>query len=144
MSKTNAIKNGLLFEGLNKIRELCALSNPGKKLFKYMKLYTNNDVPRAHGCKIPDDSFVDEKRKIIFIIEKKSQRVGGSVCEKIQTPDFKLWQYQRTFPQFRIVYIYILSDWFRLNCKAELEYLKYKKIPFFWNIEDCIGFIKSK
>jgi len=30
------------------------------------------------------------------------------------------------------VYIYCLSDWFKKNCKAELEYLEYKNIPVFW------------
>ena len=51
------------------------------------------------------------------------------MCEKIQTPDFKKWQYKRTFPDYTVIYIYCLSDWFENNCKAELEYLKYKKIP---------------
>ena len=68
----------------------------------------------------------------MFIVEKKFQQCSGSVCEKIQTPDFKIWQYSRTFPEFRIVYIYCLSEWFKENCPAELEYLEYKKIPVFW------------
>lgn len=35
------------------------------------------------------------------------------------------------FPKFNIIYIYCLSNWFIDNCKAELEYLKYKNIPIF-------------
>ena len=81
-----------------------------------------------------------------FIIEKKFQQCSGSVCEKIQTPDFKLWQYSRTFPDYTIIYIYCLSDWFKKNCKAELEYLDFKNIPYFWGIsetykDDIINFI---
>ena len=92
----------------------------------------DTNVPRAHGCKNPDECYIDEEDKKIFIIEKKCQQVRGSVCEKIQTSDFKVWQYSRTFPGYKVVYIYCLSDWFKENCKAELEYLAFKGVPVFW------------
>jgi hypothetical protein len=92
-----------------------------------MKDELDTSICKAHGCKNPDECFIDKNRKTIFIIEKKFQQVGGSVCEKIQTPDFKVWQYRRTFPLYQIVYIYCLSEWFKDNCKAELEYLQHKK-----------------
>lgn len=84
----------------------------------------------------------------MFIIEKKFQNVNGSVCEKIQTANFKLWQYSRTFPNYNIIYIYCLSDWFKTNCKAELEYLDLNNIPYFWGSsysykDDIINFILS-
>jgi len=101
-------------------------------LFNYMKKHINNDIDKGHGCKQPDECYIDEDKKNIFIIEKKFQQCSGSVCEKIQTPDFKIWQYNRTFPDFNIIYIYCLSNWFKTNCKAEIEYLNYKKIPVFW------------
>ncbi len=101
-------------------------------LFKYMNKQINKDIIKAHGCKNPDECYIDEELKNIFIIEKKFQQCGGSVCEKIQTPDFKLWQYSRTFPNYNIIYIYCLSDWFKENCKAELEYLDFKNIRYFW------------
>jgi len=115
-------------------------------LFKCMKKYIDENIKKAHGCKNPDECYIDENIKTIFIIEKKFQQVSGSVCEKIQTPDFKLWQYNRTFPEFNIVYIYCLSEWFKNNCEAEIEYLKYKKIPFYWGNsntykDDIINFI---
>lgn len=149
---SNTNKNGLPYELLtdlnteyeliskNKYSEIVEFKNSNKlfiksdksKFFKYMKKNINTKIPKAHGCKQPDECYIDEKNKIIFILEKKFQQVGGSVCEKIQTPDFKKWQYSRTFLEYEIVYIYCLSDWFRNNCKAELEYLEYKKIPYFW------------
>ena len=101
-------------------------------LFKCMKDELDTSICKAHGCKNPDECFIDKNRKTIFIIEKKFQQVGGSVCEKIQTPDFKVWQYRRTFPLYQIVYIYCLSEWFKDNCKAELEYLQHKKIAVFF------------
>ena len=101
-------------------------------LFKAMDKYVDKNTIKAHGCKNPDECYIDEQNMIMFILEKKFQQVGGSVCEKIQTPDFKIWQYSKQFPDFRIIYMYCLSDWFKENCKAELEYLKYKNIPVFW------------
>jgi hypothetical protein len=106
----------------------------------------NPTIKKAHGCKRPDECYIDEECKNIFIIEKKFQQRSGSVCEKIQTPDFKLWQYSRTFPDYTIIYVYCLSDWFKQNCIAELEYLDFKKIPYFWGSSetyknDIINFI---
>jgi hypothetical protein len=102
------------------------------KFFKGYNEYINNNIPKAHGCKNPDECYINEITKQIFIIEKKFQMVNGSVCEKIQTSDFKIWQYSRTFPNFKIIYIYCLSDWFKKNCIAELEFLKYRNVPVFW------------
>lgn len=101
-------------------------------LFSVMKDFMNHNVTKAHGCKNPDECYIDNINKHIFIIEKKFQQTSGSVCEKIQTADFKLWQYGRTFPYYKIVYIYCLSDWFKENCKAELEYLEEEDVPVFW------------
>ena len=105
-----------------------------KDFFKSMKYFNMIDtsIPKAHGCKEPDECYINYVNLSIYIIEKKFQQVNGSVCEKIQTSDFKLWQYGRTFPKFKIHYIYCLSDWFKNNCKAELQYLKEKKVPVFW------------
>lgn len=110
------------------------ISTNKSNLFKYMLLHNklNTKINNAHGCKNPDECYIDNILSNIFIIEKKFQQIDGSVCEKIQTIDFKLWQYQRLFPSFNIIYIYCLSEWFKKNCKAELEYLKIKKIPIFY------------
>tara|TARA_Y100000591_G_C21774263_1_gene667322 strand:- start:598 stop:1233 length:636 start_codon:yes stop_codon:yes gene_type:complete len=114
--------------------------------FKCMKDEINTDIKKAHGCKNPDECYIDKELKKIFIIEKKFQKRSGSVCEKIQTGDFKLWQYSRTFPNYTIIYLYCLSDWFKKNCIAELEYLDFKNIHYFWGNsktykDDIINFI---
>ena len=162
--KTN--KNGLPYEKITELKDYITLLEENKfykkinfkkndivfinvkkgQLFKYMEKHIDKTVKKGHGCKKPDECYIDEKQKKIFLIEKKFQQCPGSVCEKIQTPDFKIWQYNRTFPEFKIIYIYCLSDWFKKNCEAELEYLKYKKIPFFWGNNktykiDIINFI---
>jgi hypothetical protein len=106
-------------------------------LFKCIPEHLNT-IDKGHGCKQPDEYYIDDENKVIFFIEKKFQEVNGSTCEKVQTIDFKIWQYSRTFPTYKIVYIYCLSEWFKHNCKAELQYLKYKNVEVFWGYEnDC-------
>lgn len=118
-------------------------------LFKCLKDKVDTSMTPAHGCKNPDECFINNWDKQIIIIEKKFQQTSGSVCEKIQTSDFKLWQYGRTFPDYQIIYAYCLSDWFRENCKAELEYLTLKNVPVFWGSSptyktDMVNFILSQ
>jgi hypothetical protein len=91
----------------------------------------------AHGCRQPDEAYVDTARKKIVIIEKKFQEHGGSVCEKIQTGDFKRRQYQKMYPQFEVHYVYCLSSWFKKNCAAEIDDLEnYSNIPVFFGHDE--------
>jgi hypothetical protein len=103
-------------------------------VFKYMAANNNmtTSVKTMHGCKSFDGCYINEEAKIMFIKEDKYQQVGGSICEKIQTPHAKIWQLSRTFPSYEIVYMYVLSEWFRGNCEAELEYLEAHGYHVFW------------
>lgn len=160
-------KNGLLYETLSDLSEhltILKLQKFSQEIFfniyperifvrtkqsnflKYMNKFIDKTIEKGHGCKNPDECYIDLNLNNIFIIEKKFQQVSGSVCEKIQSPDFKIWQYSRMFPKFNIIYIYCLSEWFKQNCKAEIEYLDYKQIPIFWGNsktykDDIINFI---
>ena len=129
---SNTNKNGLPYEILTELNtEYTVIAEDS--FSKNVKFNTDDKIYKfTKQCKNPDECYIDETNNIIFIIEKKFQQVSGSVCEKIQTPHFKIWQYNRTFPKHKIVYIYCLSDWFKLNCEAALEYLKEQKIPVFW------------
>lgn len=118
------------------------------QLFRYMNNKMSHEFSKAHGCKQPDECFIDEESKYIFIIEKKFQQTSGSVCEKIGTPHSKIWHYSRTFPDYKIIYIYCLSDWFKVNCKCEIDYLAFHNYPYFWGNsetykEDIIDFITN-
>ena len=108
------------------------------QFLKYMEKgkKINKSIPKAHGCKKPDECYIDEENKKIFIIEKKFQQCSGSACEKIQTALFKKDYYGIMCPEYEIIYIYCLSDWFKTHCKAELEYLEYKKVPVFFGNSD--------
>lgn len=149
---SNTNKNGLKYEEITNLDDRIRIIKKNKfsdiikfigneksfiktkqaNFFKCMTDKINRNITEAHGCKRPDECYIDEKLKNIFIIEKKFQQILGSVCEKIQTPDFKIWQYSRTFPNYTIIYIYCLSEWFKKNCIAELEYLDLKNISYFW------------
>ena len=71
------------------------VSTKQSKFFKYMKDKMDKSIKHAHGCKRPDECYINVLNKKIFIIEKKFQQTSGSVCEKIQSPAFKLWQYSK-------------------------------------------------
>jgi len=150
----NTTKNGLSYEELTNLDDMFKVISTNKKLyykkiqfngttqifvqangsglFKYLESEKDDTVGDANGCKRPDECYIYEATKLLIIIEKKFQQRSGSVCEKIQSTDFKRWQYGRMFPGYRIKYIYCLSNWFKNNCKEELIYFKENGIRVFW------------
>ena len=112
----------------------------------YMGNRIDNNILSLHGAKNPDEVYIDEMNRIIFIIEKKNQNTSGSKCECIQTAVNKQRNYNRRIPTYNVVYIYCLSSWHRDNCQAELDDLNEDNIPVFWGNEqnyknDIIHFI---
>lgn len=104
---------------------------------KYLNDKQNKDIKPAHGCKNPDECYINEDTNTIYIIEKKFQQCSGSVCEKIQTGDFKRYVYSLLFPSYKIIYIYCLSDWFKINCPTELNILENKyNIPILFGSDE--------
>ena len=155
-SLSNRTNNGLNFEEFTSLEEYHQLidEKKGKLKYRVIKLPNNNfeyiyvkqghltkymgsigqlnNIEIGHGCKNPDECYINLERKKIFILEKKYQSCHGSAAEKLQTAPFKLKQYRDRFPNFQVYYIYVLSNWFGQNCKAELEYLQFKSINVFW------------
>lgn len=76
---------------------------------------------------LPDDSIFVFRNNTVFIIEKKTQKVAGSVDEKLQTCGFKLQQYKKLFAPLNkeVSYNYILNkDWFlKPEYKDVLDYI---------------------
>ena len=138
--------NKIKFNGTNRM----FIETPKKKLQNYMKKNNkmNTQIDIAHGCKQPDEAYIDEEKKLLIIIEKKFQQGSGSVCEKLQTAVFKREHYGELFPEYKIEYIYCLSNWFIKNCKAEIEFLNKNNFKIFFgkskeNIEQIIQFITN-
>ena len=103
------------------------------QLQKYMKYKGEmTDAPKMHGAKEPDQCYVNESNKNLFILEDKFQQTTGSVVEKIQTVNAKIDNYKEQYPTYNIKYIYCLSNWFKNNIQAELKFLEKHNIPIFW------------
>ena len=101
------------------------------KFQRYTEKYKDPNVKPAHGCKQPDKVYINQSTKKMYVLEMKYQTENGSVCEKLQTGVFKKQHYNKMFPGYQVEYIFILNNWFRDNCEAELEYLL-PRIPIFW------------
>lgn len=74
----------------------------------------------------PDEAFINEKNRTVYIIEKKFQSTSGSVDEKLATFPFKIYEYTKLLAPIRysIVYIYLLSSqWF--NVPKYRDYYNY-------------------
>ena len=85
---------------------------------------------------LPDEAIYLDKLKTIFIIEKKFQKVSGSVDEKLQTCVFKKKQYKKLFSplDINVEYIYVLSDWFTdKQYKDVLEFIQENGCHYFFN-----------
>ena len=163
---SNTNKNGLQYETLTELNDkfIKVKSTPYADLIKFnisdneyyktqktnfLKLMSkeiNSEVEILHGCKQPDECYIKLNPNIIFFIEKKFQNKAGSVCEKLQTAAAKIWCYENMYPNYKIVYIYCLSDWFKTKCKGELQFLDHIKCRYFWGSsktykDDIINFI---
>jgi len=92
---------------------------------------------------LPDNCIYVIVNNTLYIIEVKTQNVGGSVDEKLQTCDFKRQQYIKLLSQLNIEveYIYILSSWFKkpiykdvlnyiisVKCQYYFEYIPLQKL----------------
>lgn len=146
-SQTN--KNGLAFEQTTSLDD--ALVKAGYVVADY-QVYANGEkigmsVPKysfyreflePHGINyanynskkwLPDEAFVNERQKIVYIIEKKFQNVSGSVDEKLPNCYFKKMEYEKLCAPigYQVKYLHVLSDWF-LNPKYE-DILNYINNP---------------
>jgi hypothetical protein len=92
---------------------------------------------------LPDCSIFVIINNTLYIIEQKTQNVGGSVDEKLQTCDFKKKQYKKLLSRanIEVEYMYLLSDWFKnpryqdvldyiisVGCQYYFEYIPLQKL----------------
>lgn len=153
-SKTN--KNGLLFEQSTSL--VSSLVNSGfivtddevfsnnKFLgYTYNKHHFYSDFLSKKGINyegynsikwLPDDMFINEINKTVYIIEKKFQNSSGSVDEKLSTFQFKIYEYRKLLDpiNYKVQYIYLLSDWFKqYKYKDYFDYMKLNNCPYYFN-----------
>lgn len=103
----------------------------------YNRFLNNLNIQAVVSKKLlPDEAFVNEIKKTLYIIEKKFQHQSGSVDEKLQTCDFKLKQYKKLsqLKGYGAEYIFLLSDWFKQKqYKDVLEYINSVGCHYFFN-----------
>lgn len=132
-------ETGLTFERKTQLGDIPGYILKSKKNFKKemeTKGVYDANIIRGHGCKEPDSAYINHEHKIVVIIEKKTQKGGGSICEKVQTAVFKLGNYKKQFPTYHVEYVFVLANWYKNNIPAELLYLKDENIPVFWGDEE--------
>jgi hypothetical protein len=150
LTKNITIKKGINeveFEGYE--RKWIKASKDNLKKYMKEKGELNDEPLPAPGCKEPDEAYVDPEQKIVFIIEKKFQQGPGSVDEKIQTGPFKLEHYKELFPNYKVYYMYCLSDWFKRDeYNSSVLYNNKNGVQTFWGgsetyKQDIIEFIHN-
>lgn len=155
---------GLIFEGKIDLRTFlyeqpgynvdgCTVYYHGEEvgqIFKKHELYSKFLAPREVDWKkcistklLSDNGIYVIINNTVYIIEVKTQNVGGSVDEKLQTCDFKKKQYQKLFfpLNIEVQYIYILDEWFRhqrykdvldhiisVGCQYHFQYIPLQKL----------------
>ena len=101
-------------------------------LSKYMSIKKEINK-KCEKYLLPDECFIDEENKILYILEKKFQYRAGSTDEKLQTGHFKKEYYLEQYPNYQIEYAFVLSDWFKQDkYNPERRYCKKYNIPIFW------------
>jgi hypothetical protein len=152
LKKNNANKNGLNYEKLTYLPELLNIENTKMRFGKgkndqyytytttsttYMilhqnglKKYLKNHIDKTcEKILRPDECIINPDTKQLYILEKKFQQCKGTADEKIQTAPFKRWWYEKLYPDYTIIYIYVLSDWFKQKkYKPDMRYLHEQNI----------------
>ena len=103
------VQNDRVFENGKEVALLCGKGNFYRNLLIPKGIKATNILSKMM---YPDDAII--VGDTVFIIEKKFQKVAGSVDEKLQTCDFKKKQYSKLLSSvsLKVEYIYIFNDWF--------------------------------
>ena len=151
-------RNGLLFEQETSLND--ALIDAGFDIYNQYDVYyhnhfvgrsiNQNEFPtiflREHGINDrlinskrwkPDEAFINEQNRTVYIIEKKFQSSSGSVDEKLATFPFKIREYRKLLDPigYDIVYIYLLSSaWFDVpRYQDYYDYMEELNCPYYFD-----------
>lgn len=108
-----------------------------QQMYKYVLEPMGVDFKKCISKQLqPDDAYISHKNKEVCIIEKKFQSTSGSVDEKLQTCDYKKWEYEKLWKPlgYNVRYIYVLNDWFQKpEYRDVLEYITMKGCEYYFN-----------
>ncbi len=117
--------------------EVVGYSIPKYELYNFFN-HIKGDLYLRYISKrlLPDEAFFNCRNNTLYIIEKKFQHSSESVDEKLQTCDFKLWEYWKMFSPIGIdvKYIYVLNDWFTQRMYDDVkQYITNHGCYYFFN-----------
>ena len=101
-------------------------STPKRKIYKYLESKGVDYKKLNSKAWEPDEAFINERNKTVYIIEKKFQNCSGSVDEKLPSCDFKKKEYEKLFHEinYSVEFIYVFNDWFHQDVYVDtLEYI---------------------
>lgn len=87
----------------------------------------------------PDEVFIDEAKKKVYIIEKKLPETEGNAVEKFTSFDFRRKQFQKLFGTlgYKVKICYVLHHYYRQSKYCQLlEYIKKGRCSYFFDDDD--------
>jgi len=90
----------------------------------------------------PDEVFLNEKNKTVYILEKKNQNIEGSVDNKLALAPYYIWLYERIFEiigfNYKVKYAFLLNEETKkLNGpKSKLLYNEHLGIPVWYESDN--------
>lgn len=117
--------------------EFIGFSVPKHDFYRNFLQLNGIDFTKINSKKwLPDEAFVNEKTRTVYIIEKKFQKVSGSVDEKLPNCDFKKKEYIKLLSPigYSVEYIYVFNEWFEKDIyKDTLEYIESVGCKYWFN-----------
>jgi hypothetical protein len=86
---------------------------------------------------LPDDVFIDDEQKVVYIVEKKFQSQDGSTDEKPRGCEYNLRAYRKLCSStgYDVRYTYIANDWWKQKKYRQLiEFVREKGCEWYFNV----------
>lgn len=136
--KDYEIKNGDVFFQEKKVAEIFRKWDMYKTFLKKKDIDWKKYVSRRF---LPDYCLYVLQTNTLFIIEYKTQKTEGSVDEKLQTCDFKLYYYKKLLKKtgLDVKFVFLLnSGWFndpkrKLKYKDVYKYIRKRHCRYFFD-----------
>lgn len=137
-------KTGFIFEKQTSLKNYFETNNiflpkncykEKTKFYKWVEEITGKKISEFWSKKLlPDEAIVLQDN--IYIVEKKFQKVQGSVDEKPQTCAFKKWQYDKIGKVVgkTVHFAYLFSDfWNKPSYKDMFDFILMNNCEYFFN-----------
>lgn len=107
-----------------------------KEIYNYLREKKSFEMDMKKipdSCKNIDEIYIHEKTKNIFIIQKVFKKLNESNYIKLQSGNFKKNFFVDNIPNYKIYYIFVISNELIELCRYEINYLKNNDINIFFS-----------